>query len=442
MCERYGADTFRLYEMSHRARWTSPGRGRPATSSARSGSCSGCGATWSTSRPASSRVADAEPDATTLRALHKAIAGVHADFVALHYNTAAAKLIELNNHLTKAYGGDRGAAVGGRAAGADDGPADPAHRRGAVAAAGPRRRRWPTGRSRWPTSATWSPTPSSTRSRSTARCAPGSPWRPTPAPTQVEAAALADEKIVALLDGRGAAQGDRGARPPGQRGGVARSPGFRRARSSATWRDFSIQVATVSTTSVASAIAVAASGSCHRPHIAPPGRQVPARAPIGRDPGSRAQACRSAPSRGLGGCRTAAWLRTAIRAGAEVPFGSERRFGRVEVPLAPNAGVGSGAAGRRTSSVRAASSGADTANSTAPATDSGRRYVAAPVLAALLGDDAALHLGVDPAGVDRGDPHAVGRLLAAQRVGERPQRELARRVRRPARAGVPARPRS
>ena len=34
-------------------RWTSPGRGRPATSSARSGSCSGCGATWSTSGPAS-----------------------------------------------------------------------------------------------------------------------------------------------------------------------------------------------------------------------------------------------------------------------------------------------------------------------------------------------------------------------------------------------------
>ena len=31
---------------------------------------------------------------------------MHTDFLALHYNTAAAKLIELNNHLTK-----RGAAV-------------------------------------------------------------------------------------------------------------------------------------------------------------------------------------------------------------------------------------------------------------------------------------------------------------------------------------------
>ena len=35
-----------------RARWTSPGRGRPATSSGRSGSCSGSGATWSTRPPA------------------------------------------------------------------------------------------------------------------------------------------------------------------------------------------------------------------------------------------------------------------------------------------------------------------------------------------------------------------------------------------------------
>jgi leucyl-tRNA synthetase len=45
-----------------------------------------------------------EPE--TLRALHKAIAGVRADYAALHYNTAAAKLIELNNHLTKVYAAD------------------------------------------------------------------------------------------------------------------------------------------------------------------------------------------------------------------------------------------------------------------------------------------------------------------------------------------------
>jgi leucyl-tRNA synthetase len=45
-----------------------------------------------------------EPE--TLRLLHRTIAGVHTDFLALHYNTAAAKVIELNNHLTK-----RGVAV-------------------------------------------------------------------------------------------------------------------------------------------------------------------------------------------------------------------------------------------------------------------------------------------------------------------------------------------
>jgi leucyl-tRNA synthetase len=51
------------------------------------------------------RVTDETPDPDTLRALHKAIAGVRQDFPALHYNTAAAKLIELNNHLTKAFPG-------------------------------------------------------------------------------------------------------------------------------------------------------------------------------------------------------------------------------------------------------------------------------------------------------------------------------------------------
>jgi leucyl-tRNA synthetase len=51
-----------------------------------------------------SRVSDDEPDDATLRLLHRTIAGVHADIAALHYNTAAAKLIELNNHLTKRGG--------------------------------------------------------------------------------------------------------------------------------------------------------------------------------------------------------------------------------------------------------------------------------------------------------------------------------------------------
>jgi leucyl-tRNA synthetase len=49
------------------------------------------------------RVSDDEPGETTLRLLHRTIDGVRADYPAMHYNTAAAKLIELSNHLTKTY---------------------------------------------------------------------------------------------------------------------------------------------------------------------------------------------------------------------------------------------------------------------------------------------------------------------------------------------------
>ncbi|GAA3249255.1 leucine--tRNA ligase [Pseudonocardia petroleophila] len=101
MCERYGADTFRLYEMS-----TGPmDVSRPWSTRDVVGSQRFLQRVWRNlidEHTGEVRVTDAEPDAGTLRALHKAIAGVHADYQALHYNTAAAKLIELNNHLTKA----------------------------------------------------------------------------------------------------------------------------------------------------------------------------------------------------------------------------------------------------------------------------------------------------------------------------------------------------
>ena len=104
MCERYGADTFRLYEMS-----TGPmDVSRPWSTRDVVGSQRFLQRVWRNlvdETTGELRVSDAEPDEATLRALHKAIAGVHDDFVALHYNTAAAKLIELNNHLTKAYPG-------------------------------------------------------------------------------------------------------------------------------------------------------------------------------------------------------------------------------------------------------------------------------------------------------------------------------------------------
>jgi leucyl-tRNA synthetase len=103
MCERYGADTFRLYEMS-----TGPMEvSRPWSTRDVIGSQRFLQRVWRNlvdERTGEPRVTDAEPDEETLRVLHRTIAGVHGDVAALHYNTAAAKLIELNNHLTKAYG--------------------------------------------------------------------------------------------------------------------------------------------------------------------------------------------------------------------------------------------------------------------------------------------------------------------------------------------------
>ncbi len=47
------------------------------------------------------RVVDVEPDAETQRVMHRTIDGVRADMEALRFNTAIAKLIEFNNHITK-----------------------------------------------------------------------------------------------------------------------------------------------------------------------------------------------------------------------------------------------------------------------------------------------------------------------------------------------------
>ena len=110
MCDRYGADTFRLYEM-----YTGPmDASRPWSTRDVVGPQRFLQRVWrnlvdeNTGEP---RVTDSPPDVDTLRALHKAIAGVREDYPALHYNTAAAKLIELNNHLTKAFPGGAPRAV-------------------------------------------------------------------------------------------------------------------------------------------------------------------------------------------------------------------------------------------------------------------------------------------------------------------------------------------
>ncbi|MDN5920089.1 MAG: leucine--tRNA ligase, partial [Pseudonocardia sp.] len=103
MCDRYGADTFRLYEM-----YTGPMEAsRPWSTRDAVGPQRFLQRVWRNlvdEQTGELRVTDAQPDEDTLRALHKAISGVHQDLPALHYNTAAAKLIELNNHLTKSGG--------------------------------------------------------------------------------------------------------------------------------------------------------------------------------------------------------------------------------------------------------------------------------------------------------------------------------------------------
>ena len=102
MCERYGADTFRLYEMAHGPLDMS----RPWETRDVVGSQRYLQRLWrlvvdeKTGEPRVSPTT--QPDADTRRLLHRTIAGVRADYAAMRYNTAIAKLIELTNHLTKA----------------------------------------------------------------------------------------------------------------------------------------------------------------------------------------------------------------------------------------------------------------------------------------------------------------------------------------------------
>ncbi|MFD0205147.1 MULTISPECIES: leucine--tRNA ligase [Saccharothrix] len=104
MCEKYGADTFRLYEMSMGPMDVS----RPWATKDVVGAQRFLQRLWrnlvdeTTGEP---RVTDEDPGEEALRLLHKTIAGVHDDFANLRYNTAGAKLIELNNHVTKHFPG-------------------------------------------------------------------------------------------------------------------------------------------------------------------------------------------------------------------------------------------------------------------------------------------------------------------------------------------------
>jgi leucyl-tRNA synthetase len=96
----YGADTLRLYEMSMGPLEAS----RPWETRAVVGSYRFLQRVWRNIIDESTgavRVVEDDLDQATLHALHRAIDGVRTDVEALRFNTAIAKLIEFNNHLTK-----------------------------------------------------------------------------------------------------------------------------------------------------------------------------------------------------------------------------------------------------------------------------------------------------------------------------------------------------
>ncbi|OON80828.1 leucine--tRNA ligase [Streptomyces tsukubensis] len=103
ICAEYGADTLRLYEMAMGPLDVS----RPWDTRAVVGQYRLLQRLWRNivdETTGEVTVVDTEPGEETLRALHKAIDGVGNDLEGLRFNTAIAKITELNNHLTKAAG--------------------------------------------------------------------------------------------------------------------------------------------------------------------------------------------------------------------------------------------------------------------------------------------------------------------------------------------------
>ncbi|MEU9699871.1 leucine--tRNA ligase [Streptomyces sp. NPDC047981] len=103
ICAEFGADTLRLYEMAMGPLDVS----RPWDTRAVVGQYRLLQRLWRNvvdESTGEATVVDTEPDEDTLRALHKAIDGVSQDMAAMRFNTAIAKVTELNNHLTKVGG--------------------------------------------------------------------------------------------------------------------------------------------------------------------------------------------------------------------------------------------------------------------------------------------------------------------------------------------------
>ncbi|MET9585234.1 leucine--tRNA ligase [Streptomyces sp. NPDC006539] len=103
ICAEYGADTLRLYEMAMGPLDVS----RPWDTRAVVGQYRLLQRLWRNvvdEETGEVTVVDTEPGEDTLRALHKAIDGVGQDMAGMRFNTAIAKVTELNNHLTKVGG--------------------------------------------------------------------------------------------------------------------------------------------------------------------------------------------------------------------------------------------------------------------------------------------------------------------------------------------------
>ncbi|MDQ3528168.1 MAG: class I tRNA ligase family protein, partial [Actinomycetota bacterium] len=100
MCQNYGADTFRVYEMS-----MGPlEQYRPWETRAVVGSQRFLQRLWRNvvnEDTGEVTVGEGALDPATEKLLHKTIAAVHADYTALRVNTAVARMIELNNALTR-----------------------------------------------------------------------------------------------------------------------------------------------------------------------------------------------------------------------------------------------------------------------------------------------------------------------------------------------------
>ncbi|HEY5881757.1 MAG TPA: leucine--tRNA ligase [Nakamurella sp.] len=100
ICDRFGADTFRMYEMGMGPMDMS----RPWQTRDVVGSQRYLQRLWRlvvSESTGETVVSESEPNLQTQRLLHRTIDGVRTDYAVMGYNTAIAKLIVLTNHLTK-----------------------------------------------------------------------------------------------------------------------------------------------------------------------------------------------------------------------------------------------------------------------------------------------------------------------------------------------------